>query len=612
MDVPVVLAETGFDTDPTADEWLRGTAVQYREFLAYADENGLAVGAWCYSATWGPPMLNADRTLNEFGRTFRDACRSFSYDHHELNQTPTGTKNWGAPSLNNLVDGNPSTATELNEGSSFGIRFEETATWVDAIKFYSLPQGYGQNHVTQFRVEGLVDDAWVVLVEQRGGVTAPGWTEVSFEPTSVEEIRVVPVSVSFGGAPDLGEIAVRGAADLPAPAASLEGELIVEQASITSRPSLLAVTEDEAISAVLTPLGANTYRYFLDPAPEGAFRLLAFVDRNGNGEKDGGEVSDSAEVGALAGPAAGPRLLLDMSTEFDGEGAWLWEVFGSGTVEDSYAFGVHPNAADDTSMDGFDAGLPPAAPGEVGAVVSFVTAPDDLLVSYRIDVRSGKDNPTWYLAIIGGEQAATLTWAPPDGYAGAMTMVELDADGAPASGGAHVDMIRQNQFDIPPDSPARIYRIATHETSVAITLLPGWNLISMPIEPAQPATEAIFANSAVDTESAWQWNAAESRYEHAEELHAFDAVWVFLDAADQETVTVFGSVSDQTEIELQRGWNMIGPTNEPANLPMDDAAIWPEAFWYDTPSGNYKTTEKLLPCTGYWLQVLAETTIVMP
>ena len=90
----------------------------------------------------------------------------------------------------------------------------------------------------------------------------------------------------------------------------------------------------------------------------------------------------------------------------------------------------------------------------------------------------------------------------------------------------------------------------------------GWNLVSLPIDPYEPAIEAVFADP--DTRGGivclgvvWGWDGA--TYYRATEIEAMHGYWVYV-LEDVELLVKGDLVVDPTR-QLGIGWNLIGPAD---------------------------------------------------
>jgi len=101
------------------------------------------------------------------------------------------------------------------------------------------------------------------------------------------------------------------------------------------------------------------------------------------------------------------------------------------------------------------------------------------------------------------------------------------------------------------------------------TLLPGWNLVSIPVSPASAVItevlssiegqyDLVYAYDASDAADPWKkYNtAAPSFLNDLTEIDATMGLWIR--ATEPVTLTVSGSVPSSTDISLYTGWNLVG------------------------------------------------------
>ena len=93
-----------------------------------------------------------------------------------------------------------------------------------------------------------------------------------------------------------------------------------------------------------------------------------------------------------------------------------------------------------------------------------------------------------------------------------------------------------------------------------ISLVEGWNLVSLPLRPVDPAIEEVLSSIDGNYNSVWAWNdgwliynpPAQTSLEYIYEHMGF---WIDMKIAD--TLTVTGNISNRTTIHMNK-WNLIG------------------------------------------------------
>ena len=114
--------------------------------------------------------------------------------------------------------------------------------------------------------------------------------------------------------------------------------------------------------------------------------------------------------------------------------------------------------------------------------------------------------------------------------------------------------------------PHRVNLSGASSTIVEIALYPGWNLVSIPVQPVDPTPAAVLDSIRDDYDVAYTYSAnlGWQRYEpgapgFVNTLAAItpsQGVWIH--ATTATTLTVSGTVPLSTTIPLAAGWNLIG------------------------------------------------------
>ncbi len=122
---------------------------------------------------------------------------------------------------------------------------------------------------------------------------------------------------------------------------------------------------------------------------------------------------------------------------------------------------------------------------------------------------------------------------------------------------------------------------------VAYNLNQGWNLIAM---PGANADISALENATVGR--IWSWNGV--AYESVEIPTAGNAVWVYAPATAQ---VIISAEKVATELSLNPGWNMVGPTVN-TEIPADAHSVY---SWNDTYQKVVDEDNVLLQGVGYWI-----------
>jgi len=143
------------------------------------------------------------------------------------------------------------------------------------------------------------------------------------------------------------------------------------------------------------------------------------------------------------------------------------------------------------------------------------------------------------------------------------------------------------------------------QTEVLLDLAYGWNLISLPLQPARGATlsDLLGARAAV---SSWWWNPWLQGYEAPGDVKGRRGYWVFsLD--DLADVRVVGQVVTDATLYCHAGWNAVGPVNALTPLAMCGEA--PDWWYWDVILAVYRALAADQPVVigrGYWIYTAAD------
>ncbi|MBT7164164.1 MAG: hypothetical protein HN904_15390, partial [Victivallales bacterium] len=156
--------------------------------------------------------------------------------------------------------------------------------------------------------------------------------------------------------------------------------------------------------------------------------------------------------------------------------------------------------------------------------------------------------------------------------------------------------------------------LARQATAVefALELVPGWNLVSVPIAPDDSRPDVVFQGTIEGT--VWEYAPDLGYYVEAEEIQPGRGYWVYAPALPDRAedrlppLTVTGSNVRGETVPLSTGWNLLGPISYepyaalPAPLKLESGArgqTGPVWAWRDN---RYYETDSL-PCgAGAWVR----------
>jgi hypothetical protein len=151
-----------------------------------------------------------------------------------------------------------------------------------------------------------------------------------------------------------------------------------------------------------------------------------------------------------------------------------------------------------------------------------------------------------------------------------------------------------------------------------ITLIQGWNLISLPLVPLDSAISAVLAGIMDDVISVWYWNAAAARWYSFAPGAASDltsmtdgkAYWINMDAA--RTLNLAGTeMPEGTQLppayDVVVGWNMVGFKSTAANVAAQtylDGTEYVRIYFYKNGAWDLipsPYSDFMEPGLGYWV-----------
>ena len=235
---------------------------------------------------------------------------------------------------------------------------------------------------------------------------------------------------------------------------------------------------------------------------------------------------------------------------------WLVTLDAQGATPETLRFGVTDGAT--TAFDStFD------VPAGGGDTVAFLRDG----VPQRRDMVGPPDTPVWELEVTGLDDPVLLTWDPGAIPEPGLALCELDEPGGTCLPGTIVDMLDTSELLIEAtrNATTRVFRIEAVEV-VELTLQSGWNLVSLPVAPFDPAVEVVFGEgsvtpnrngrTAVYTDAVYSWDTVEKQYESVTAMEPLVGYWVYLEAP--EDLAIRGLSVAGTPIPLAAGWNLVG------------------------------------------------------
>ncbi len=155
------------------------------------------------------------------------------------------------------------------------------------------------------------------------------------------------------------------------------------------------------------------------------------------------------------------------------------------------------------------------------------------------------------------------------------------------------------------------------QSTGTISLVPGWNLISLPVQPAAPATLTVLSGLPYSVlwaypSQGWQFFDPTAVQGALTTMPAGPGYWIYVSTG--QTLSVSGS-SPPYAIPLGVGWNLIGyPGTSCTKAPAAFSSLgnslqvswaYTGGAWqvYDPNDSAGSTLSQLCPNTGYWIKV---------
>ena len=216
-------------------------------------------------------------------------------------------------------------------------------------------------------------------------------------------------------------------------------------------------------------------------------------------------------------------------------------------------------------------------------------------MTYQLDLRSDQDS-------------VELTWdmrAVPPRY----NSVKLKQT-SPANG-LVIDLLEESSAIIGATaSQTTTFELALRE-AIDVTLIPGWNLISIPGQPLDNNPQSLISPESGIVPPFYRWEATTFTYQQVEELRVGEGYWILTTNDSESKLEIpYRSVDSYTQ-SLSTGWNMIGSLNQSADFsqPIDtpDNSIFPQSlFSWEATGFSYQLSNQIEPGKGYWVLTLAD------
>jgi len=155
--------------------------------------------------------------------------------------------------------------------------------------------------------------------------------------------------------------------------------------------------------------------------------------------------------------------------------------------------------------------------------------------------------------------------------------------------------------------------VGAAEATIELELLAGWNMVSVPVMPADASRAAVFPPA--DVVAVYTWNPGTKSYEVPTNIAPEVGYWVAV--TGDKTITVTGTPKTTWTSSLTTGWNMVGSVygdsvavgaldDDPSGSILDSAI-----YWWNPVSKSYETATSIVEGQGYWAATTVGCTLTM-
>jgi len=159
-------------------------------------------------------------------------------------------------------------------------------------------------------------------------------------------------------------------------------------------------------------------------------------------------------------------------------------------------------------------------------------------------------------------------------------------------------------------------QVFNYLVDVELDLETGWNMVSVPVVPADASRAAVFPPA--DVVAVYTWNPVTKSYEVPTDIAPEVGYWVAV--TEPKTITVSGEPVTEWESGLTAGWNMIGSVCGNA-VSVNDADVFTVAppgsvltnaiYWWNPISKSYETATSIVESQGYWAATTVDCILTM-
>lgn len=239
---------------------------------------------------------------------------------------------------------------------------------------------------------------------------------------------------------------------------------------------------------------------------------------------------------------------------------------------------------------------PPAAPTYTAAIEIWSSGFDD---RYIKDVRTlGAQRYQWIIGVdphgntgAPTAESAVISWNPADFDPHPTRYYQLK-EGVDGSGAIVVADMRATSSYTVTDTSTQYYTVVfSGQVDVDITMAAGWNLVSLPVTPADASLATLFPEASACYEFS-------GSYQAVTELTPGLAYW--LKVPEAATYTVSGDNFVEYSMTLDAGWHMLGGVNGKAVPSTDVGGAITVMYGFD---GSYAPISEVAAGQGFWVKI---------
>jgi cyclophilin family peptidyl-prolyl cis-trans isomerase len=273
--------------------------------------------------------------------------------------------------------------------------------------------------------------------------------------------------------------------------------------------------------------------------------------------------------------------------------AWRFEIAFAGADINPLQLGMLSDATDGQDHHSIDriTALPPNHDGFAYLTLDTFRAIDNMLAI--------AESATWRMTVVAKDTPLMLSWDPNEIPAGKQLVFTPLDDQDNLLLGQAVYGLGQANLTVETNVTRSFQIDYVGLTNDTFTVGPGWNFMSLPLEPAIPEVDAVLADAgradSLLVGQVWGWQ--HDIMSSVNRMRGACGYWLY--AREAAVLPVHGVRPVTGKIALTQGWNMIGTSDGIAIPPEIQSTVW---LWQ---AGKFLPATVLLPGFGYW--VFAET-----